>query len=142
MGEPMSRRPLGEAAMTVAERSRRKRARARALHEATRMSDVVAAPPEVIMSHDYPRMLYHPDGRTIVVDTSEQHEQLAPEGWVIAPLAVHRQRQVAAHGALGANPMAVMIREAIREVFDEYDLVPAPATGRLSSVGWRPAVKR
>ena len=138
----MSRQPIGETAMTDAERSRRKRVKARALHEATRMSDVVAAPPEVIMSHDYPRMLYHPDGRTTIVGTFEQHEQLTPGGWDTVPYPVHRQRQATVHGALGANPMTAMIREAIREVFDEYDLVPAPPTGRLSSVGWHPAGKR
>jgi hypothetical protein len=46
----------------------------------------VAAPPAGNPG-DYPRMLYHPDGRTTVVDTPERHDRLKPDGWEIAPLA-------------------------------------------------------
>lgn len=152
----MSRRPIGDTAMSVAERSRRKRARAKALRDAAPMPDVVGVqgngsepvgaittpPVAEVFPGDYPRMLYNLDGRTCVAETAEQHEQLTLEGWGTVPLVAHRQRQPTVHGALGADPMAMMIQQAVREVFDEYDLVPAPATGRLSSVSWRPAGKR
>lgn len=129
----MSRRPIGDTAMSVAERSRRKRAKAKTLRDVALTPDVVAVQAngsepmvaigaEVFPDHDYPRMLYHPDGRTTIAATPEAHEALKPDGWGIVPLAAHRQRQATVHGALGANPMVVMIREAIREVFDEYDL--------------------
>lgn len=116
----MSRRPLGEVAMSVAERSRRKREKAKALREAVLTPDVVAfqangseaspiaAPPVVprdghktlgaLAGHDYPRMLYHPDGRTIVVATPEHHDRLTPDGWDTVPYPVHRQRPVWHHG--------------------------------------------
>lgn len=141
----MSRRPLGEAAMSVAERSRRKRAKAKALRDAALtpdvvavqatvrcpslekvledlMTDPIAAPTAGKPDPDYPRMLYHADGRTLVVATPEEHGALTPEGWETIPRAVHQQRPVTAHGVFGADRMAVMIESVIREVFDEYDL--------------------
>lgn len=109
----MSRKPIGVAPMSNAERSRRRREKAKALRDAALMPDLVAvangsetiaAPLRYGDPHngksgpDYPRMLYHPDGRTIIVDTPELHARLTPDGWVITPLAVHRQRLVWHHG--------------------------------------------
>ena len=51
----------------------------------------------------YPRMLYHPDGRTAVSATPEQHNQLMAAGWGTAPLAVHQKRPVSHHGVLGTD---------------------------------------
>lgn len=90
----MSRRPIGETAMSNAERSRRRRIKAKAMRNA--VPDRHGVTPTA--GPDYPRMLYHRDGRTIVVDTPEHHARLTPDGWVIAPLAVHRQRLVWHHG--------------------------------------------
>jgi hypothetical protein len=69
-------------------------------------------------------MLYHPDGRTTVVDRPERHDRVKPDGWEMAPLAVHRQRPVSHHGILGANndPLVATIREVIEQVLDERDL--------------------
>jgi hypothetical protein len=128
----MSRRPIGDVALTNAERSRRRRIKARALRDAASPSVVVAvrangskpiqtngsapeatpAPPAGKPNPaDYPRMLYHPDGRTTVVDTPEQHDRLKPDGWGTIPLAVHRQRPVTHHGVLGAdNPFVWPMR--------------------------------
>lgn len=47
---------------------------------------------------DYPRMLYHADGRTRVVATPEEHNAQTPAGWGTIPLAVHLQRPVWHHG--------------------------------------------
>jgi hypothetical protein len=113
----MPPKPIGAAPMSVAERSRRHRAKAKALRDAnlapltpnsdrveTGVPDPNAAAPEPDGSGaDYPRMLYHPDGRTIIADTPEHHARLMPDGWVIAPLAVHQQRPVSHHGFLGAD---------------------------------------
>jgi hypothetical protein len=44
---------------------------------------------EVISGHDYPRMLYHGDGRTITVATPEEHDELMKAGWVTMPYPVH-----------------------------------------------------
>ena len=43
--------------------------------------------------------------------TPEQHDRLKPDGWEMAPLAVHRQRLVTHHGFLGTdNPFVLPIR--------------------------------
>jgi hypothetical protein len=71
---------------------------------------------------DYPRMLYHADGRTLVVDGPEAHDQLIPDGWGTVPLAVHLRRPVTHHGVLGAShdhPLAAIIREVLTQVLDE-----------------------
>jgi hypothetical protein len=68
-------------------------------------------------------MLYYADGRTTTAATPEHQAELIAAGWCIAPLAVHRQRPVTAHGILGArDPIAAKLREAIQEVLDDYDL--------------------
>ena len=130
----MSRKPIGEAAMTNAERSRRRRIKAKALREAAPPSDVVTveangSEPEAIAAPpagpaDYPRMLYHPDGRTTIADTPEQHDQLTPDGWGTIPSPIHQQRPFTHHGFLGASsdPLATIIREVLTQVLDERDL--------------------
>lgn len=69
---------------------------------------IATAAPSGPPGADYPRMLYHPDGRTYVVETAEDHDRLKFQGWEIAPLDVHRQRPVTSHGALVGtdNPFA------------------------------------
>lgn len=99
--------------MSNAERSRRRREKAKALREAAPTPDVIAIQAngskpvaaittrpsaEVFPGHDYPRMLYHPDGRTTIAATPEQHEALRPAGWGTNPLAKHLQRPVWHHG--------------------------------------------
>lgn len=108
----MSRTPIGEAAMSDAERQQRRRDRAKALRDAAPPPDGLAVPtngsePDVVAAApigkpgpaDYPRMLYHQDGRTIIAATPEQHDRLKPDGWEKAPLAVRRQRPVTHHGS-------------------------------------------
>jgi hypothetical protein len=118
----MSRRPVGEIAMSDAERQQRRRDKLKAARDAVAPRDVVAvqtngsepeatAAPPAGKPDDYPRMLFHPDGRTTVVDTPEAHDRVKPEGWETAPLAVHRQRPVMHHGVLGTdNPFARPMR--------------------------------
>jgi hypothetical protein len=122
----MSRRPVGVTAMSDAERQQRRRDKAKALREAEQRPPIStiqsattqpartpspAGRPDNSGGADYPRMLYHSDGRTTVVDTPEQHDRLKPDGWGMAPLAVHRQRPVTHHGFLGTdNPFVWPMR--------------------------------
>jgi len=122
----MGRRLIGEIAMSAAERQQRRRDKAKALRDAAPKSPnqtIQSAPtrpartpsptgrPDNSGRADYPRMLYHPDGRTTVVDTPEQHDRLKPEGWEMAPLAVHLKRPVTHHGFLGTdNPFVWPMR--------------------------------
>jgi hypothetical protein len=118
----MPRRLIGEAAMSDAERQQRRRDKAKALRDAAPrppnsaiksapMQPAPAGKPGNSGCADYPRMLYHPDGRTTVVNAPEHHDRLKPDGWEMAPLAVHRQRPVTHHGFLGAdNPFAWPMR--------------------------------
>jgi hypothetical protein len=90
-------------------------------------------------------MLYHPDGRTTVVDTPEEHARLTPDGWEMAPLAVHLRRPVTHHGFLGAassdHPLAAIIREVMMAVLDERDLSGwvEPVTGGAALTKAQPA---
>jgi hypothetical protein len=136
----MPRKPIGTSPMTATERSRRRRAKAKALRDAAQkaIQSASAQPassstrtassagrPDNPGPDDYPRMLYHPDGRTTIVETAEEHDRLTPDGWGTIPLAVHQQRPVTHHGFLGAagnDPLAATIREVMRSVLDEYDL--------------------
>jgi hypothetical protein len=69
---------------------------------------------------DYPRMLYHPDGNTIVVATPGEHDKLAREGWEQVPLAIHQRRPVThSPTASGADPLAVLLRDVLEAVLDE-----------------------
>lgn len=69
---------------------------------------------------DYPRMLYHPDGRTIVVVTPADHDALAQDDWGTVPLDIHRQPPVNLTPILsGGDPLAQMIRDVLESVLDE-----------------------
>jgi hypothetical protein len=95
----MPPKPIGAVPMSVAERSRRHRAKAKALRDAATppplvepgsVNGSIAAPvAEVISGHEYPRMLYRDDGRTVVVATPEEHHELMKAGWVTVPYPVH-----------------------------------------------------
>lgn len=70
--------------------------------------------------NDYPRMLYHPDGNTVVVETPEEHDRLAKEDWGTAPQEIHRRPAVTASPIMsGGDPLALMIREVLESVLDE-----------------------
>jgi hypothetical protein len=72
---------------------------------------------------DYPRMLYHADGRTLVVETPEEHDGLIGDGWDTVPAEVHTQPRATPAPALSTgDPLGVMIRQIINEVMDERGL--------------------
>ena len=75
---------------------------------------------------DYPRMLYHADGRIIVVQTPEQHEAQLAHGFSQNPQPVHQQRQATHSGVLSSGePLALLLREVIEHVLDERGLTKA-----------------
>lgn len=70
--------------------------------------------------NDYPRMLFHPDGRTTTVEDAPAHDRLAREGWDTVPGDIHMQRQATPSPAVsGAEPLALMLRSVIEAVLDE-----------------------
>jgi hypothetical protein len=72
---------------------------------------------------DYPRMLYHADGRTLTVDTPEDHDALMGSGWDTEPAAIHqRNKPTPAPTLSGGDPMAQLIRSVMNEVLDERGL--------------------
>ena len=100
--------------MSAAERQQRRRDKAKALRDVAQKpiqsapmqparTPLPAGRPGNSGGADYPRMLYHPDRRTTVVNTSEHHDRLKPDGWEMTPLAVHRRRPVTHHGVLGGD---------------------------------------
>jgi hypothetical protein len=77
---------------------------------------------------DYPRMLYHGDGRTVVVATPKEHDDLLKAGWDSVPQSVHmRPAPSPAPIMAGGDPMGAMIRQILNEVLDERGLgTPTP----------------
>jgi hypothetical protein len=118
---------MGDAAMTGAERQKRRRDKAKTLRDAAH-KPIQSAPanpsPVKEPGTDYPRMLYHADGRTIIAETPEQQDPLIADGWSTIPSPIHQQRPVTHHGFLGASsdPLATIIREVLTQVLDERDL--------------------
>jgi len=71
--------------------------------------------------NDYPRMLYHEDGRTIIVESPEEHDKLARDGWEQMPLEIHQQRPATPSPSMsGGDPLAILIRETMQSVLEEY----------------------
>lgn len=67
---------------------------------------------------DYPRMLYHPDGRTLVVQTPEQHQAHLEQGFSQNPSPQHQHHPVIKQPVV-TDSITVLIREAVERVFDE-----------------------
>jgi short subunit dehydrogenase-like uncharacterized protein len=77
-------------------------------------------------AEDYPRQVYHPDGRTERVENAEQ-EQALGEGWSRTPSPVHQQPGGSARAAVhasGSDPLAMMFREVLEQVLDERGIGP------------------
>lgn len=90
------------------------------------VSHVVEAMPEAVVRPgnasraDYPRMLYHPDGRTITVADPEEHDKLAKEGWDTVPPPNYVGRKPTPSIAPGSgDALSQMIRAVFEAVLDE-----------------------
>lgn len=76
---------------------------------------------------DYPRMLYHADGRTMQVETPGQEDPLLHEGWSRTASPIHlRPRPTPSTTYGGGDPLAVMIRNILEQVLDERGVGKAP----------------
>ena len=78
---------------------------------------------------DYPRMVYHPDGRTRVVATPAEENGLLPEGWQQTP-TVNYQRPRATPSTIAgiSDPLATMFRNILEQVLDERGVGKTPQT--------------
>lgn len=71
---------------------------------------------------DYPRMVFHPDGRTQAVDTPEAEDALRKEGWGQKPHDIHLKPKPtpAPVGGYGMNDaLGALIRNVLESVLDE-----------------------
>ena len=90
------------------------------------MSEAAPVLPGNAGPDDYPRMLYHPDGRTQVVADVAEHEKAHAEGWATVPSAIHQQPVVSVAPILsGADPIAVLLRSVVEAVMDDRGLTKA-----------------
>ena len=90
------------------------------------MSEAAPVLPGNAGPDDYPRMLYHPSGRTMVVAGPAAHEQAHQEGWATTPSPIHHQPTQSAMPVLsGADPTAVLLRAVLEAVLDERGLTKA-----------------
>lgn len=81
--------------------------------------------------NDYPRMLYHPDGRTTVVEDAAAHDRHARDGWDTVPADIHRERAATQTPMQsGGEPLAQLIREVMESVLDERGFVRQQPTRR------------
>lgn len=85
---------------------------------------------------DYPRMLYHPDGRFLVVQNPEQHQAQLEKGFSQNPQPQHQQRPVTSHEMGISDPLIAVLRSAVEQVLDARGMTkewvrantPAPVT--------------
>lgn len=77
---------------------------------------------------DYPRMLYHADGRTLVVETPEEHDALMPEGWDTVPAEIHLRPPVTQAAEMVSDPYGIgpLIRQILNEVLNERNIGRRP----------------
>ena len=75
-------------------------------------------------------MLYHPDGRVLVVQSPEQHQLHAEQGWQQTPLQVHHERPATHSPSLSSGePLAILLRNVLEQVLDERGLTKAWVDG-------------
>ena len=69
---------------------------------------------------DYPRMLYKPDGTTMIAKDAHQHDAAMKDGWdTVPPAAFNRPKPTTTPVASGGEPLAMLIREVMEAVLDE-----------------------
>lgn len=93
-----------------------------AAQEAASESPAVPAParPGNAARSDYPRMLYHPDGQTLIVNSPEEHDAKMQEGWDTVPPESFRRPKASPGAVTGSGePLAQMIRDVMEAVLDE-----------------------
>ena len=87
------------------------------------MSDLPPVLPGNAGRADYPRMVYHKDGRNRIVSTAAEENTLRFEGWGQQPQPQHRRTGTSAMPIVGASdPIALMVRDVLERVLDERGL--------------------
>lgn len=87
------------------------------------MSDLPPVLPGNAGRADYPRMVYHKDGRNRIVQSAAEENTLRFEGWGQQPQAQHRRSGTSAMPIVGASdPIALMVRDVLERVLDERGL--------------------
>jgi hypothetical protein len=65
-------------------------------------------------------MLYHEGGAQRIVESPEEQDAYAKEGWDTVPHPVHLEPRATPSGALSiGDPLVQMVREAVRQVLEE-----------------------
>lgn len=86
---------------------------------------------------DYPRMLYHPDGRHVVVQSPEQHQAQLAGGFSQFPQPMHQQTPVVKQPMV-ADSITVLIREILERVLDERGLTKQLGMSLQAAAGIAP----
>jgi len=90
------------------------------------VSDAAPVLPGNAGPDDYPRMLYHPSGDTMIVADPAAHDAAHQEGWATTPSPVHQRPSPSAMPILsGADPSALLLRAVLEAVLDERGLTKA-----------------
>lgn len=73
--------------------------------------------------NDYPRMIYHPDGRSQVVEDAAKENTLHLQGWGQKPTEQHRQRIATPSPIMSGNdPASLLMKSVLERVLDERGL--------------------
>lgn len=86
---------------------------------------------------DYPRMLYHQDGRFIVVQNPEQHDAQLKQGFSQNPQAVHQVAPIVKQPIV-SDSITILIREALERVLDERGLTKQLGMSLQAAAGVAP----
>ena len=87
------------------------------------MSDLPPAIPGNAGRADYPRMVYHKDGRNRIVQSAAEENTLRFEGWGQQPQAQHRRSGTSAMPLVGmSDPLGILLRSILEQVLDERGL--------------------
>lgn len=89
------------------------------------MSDLPPVLPGNAGRADYPRMVYHKDGRNRIVQTPAEENTLRLEGWGQKPGAAHRAAAPRMPTAGISDPLGALVREIFERVLDERGLTKA-----------------
>lgn len=73
--------------------------------------------------NDYPRMVYHPDGRSMVVEDAARENVLHLQGWGQRPSEAHRAKVATPSPIMSGNdPASLLMKSVFERVLDERGL--------------------
>lgn len=86
------------------------------------MSELPPAIPGNAGRADYPRMVYHKDGRTRIVATAAEENTLRFEGWGQQPQPQHRAPGLRMPTVGMSDPLGILLKSILEQVLDERGL--------------------